>query len=159
LCGVDNALARAALEQAGFDLIVEAGLGAGPQAFRSLSMHTFPASRSAEEIWSRQVGQQEVNYEIQPAYQKLKREGMDSCGLAQLASRTVGVPFVGLIAACLVISELLRRLNGGIALELASISVTTLENVEAVTIEAGHYEFGHLPANNASRDSVQSSEA
>jgi hypothetical protein len=44
-----------------------------------------------------------------PAYQSLKREGMDSCGLAQLASRTVGVPFVGLIAACLVVSELLRR--------------------------------------------------
>src|SRR5207248_8964183 len=43
LCGVDNALARMALEKAGFDLVVEAGLGAGPHAFRSISMHCFPA--------------------------------------------------------------------------------------------------------------------
>ncbi len=33
LCGVDNALARAALEKPGFGLIVEAGLGAGPEFF------------------------------------------------------------------------------------------------------------------------------
>ena len=38
----------AALEKAGFGLIVEAGLGAGPQGFRNISMHTFPASRTAE---------------------------------------------------------------------------------------------------------------
>lgn len=42
-----------------------------------------------------------------PAYQELKRSCMDPCGLTQLASRTVGVPFVGLVAGCLVISELL----------------------------------------------------
>lgn len=41
------------------------------------------------------------------AYQQFKRAGMDSCGLTQLASRTVGVPFVGLVAGCLMMSELL----------------------------------------------------
>lgn len=39
LCGVDNAVARAALEDAGFDLVVEAGLGAGTQGFRNFSLH------------------------------------------------------------------------------------------------------------------------
>jgi hypothetical protein len=146
LCGVDNALARAALEKPGFGLIVEAGLGGGPEAFRSISVHTFPASRSAEEIWSRQVGQGDKSPEDMPAYKALKSEGMDSCGLAQLASRTVGVPFVGLTAACLVIAELLRRLNGGSALELVSGSVAALEDVETVSISSGPYAFGHLPA-------------
>ena len=94
LCGVDNALARTVLEKPGFDLVVEAGLGAGPQGFRSFSMHTFPASRSAEELWSQQVGEVDRNFEDKPAYQALLRGGMDKCGLAQLASRTVGVPFV-----------------------------------------------------------------
>lgn len=56
LCGVDNALARTALEKPRFDLVVEAGLGAGPQAFRSFSVHTFPASQTAEEIWSVDAG-------------------------------------------------------------------------------------------------------
>lgn len=105
LCGVDNAQARAALEQAGFELVVEAGLGAGPNAFRSMSIHTFPASRSADKIWSRH---------------------------ALLASRTVGVPFVGLIAGCLVIAELLRRLHGGVSLEFASGSVAALKILNAV---------------------------
>jgi hypothetical protein len=146
LCGVDNALARAALEKPGFGLVVEAGLGGGPEAFRSISVHTFPGSRSAEEIWSRQVGQGEQNVEAMPAYQQLKRQGLDSCGLAQLASRTVGVPFVGVIAACLVVSELLRRLNGGQTYELVSGSVSALEDVEVIPRESKPYAFGHLPA-------------
>lgn len=146
LCGVDNALARAALEKPGFGLVVEAGLGGGPEAFRSISVHTFPASRSAEEIWSRQVGQGEQNVEDMPAYQSLKRQGLDSCGLTQLASRTVGVPFVGLIAGCHVFSELLRRLNGGQAYELISNAVSALGDVETVPITVKAYAFGHFPA-------------
>lgn len=144
LCGVDNALARVALEKPGFGLVIEAGLGGGPEAFRSISLHTFPASRSAEEIWSRQVGQGEPNVEAMPAYQKLKSQGLDSCGLTQLASRTVGVPFVGVIAACLVFAELLRRLNGGQAFELLSGSVAALEDIEGISMLSNPYAFGHL---------------
>jgi hypothetical protein len=144
LCGVDNALARAALDKPGFDLVVEAGLGAGPQAFRSFSMHTFPASRSAEELWSRQVAMTDDNVEDQPAYRTLRQVGMDKCGLAQLASRTVGVPFVGLIAAAIAVSEPLRRLHGGPALELASGSVAALQDVEAIGIAAPAYPGAYL---------------
>jgi hypothetical protein len=81
-----------------------------------------------------------------PAYKALKSQGMDSCGLAQLASRTVGVPFVGVVAACLVIAELLRRLNGGSAFELVSGSVTALEDVEVISTSYGPYAFGYLAA-------------
>lgn len=146
LCGVDNALARAALEKAGFGLVVEAGLGAGPEAFRSISLHTFPATRTAEEIWSRQVGQVDESPEDMPAYKELGKAGMDSCGLAQLASRTVAVPFVSVIAACLVVAEILRRLNGGRALELVSASVAALEDAETLAIAAPPYAFGHKAA-------------
>jgi hypothetical protein len=144
LCGVDNALARAALEKPGFGLVVEAGLGAGPEAFRSVLVHTFPSSLSAEDIWSRQVGTTNGNVESMPAYEALKRGGMDTCGLAQLASRTVGVPFVGLIAACLVISELLRRLNGGSPFELISCSAAALGDIESIATTCGPYAYGHL---------------
>jgi hypothetical protein len=144
-CGVDNAHARAALDDAGFDLIVEAGLGAGPQAFRSIAMHTFPGSRRADELWSRALAEDGTEkLESMPAYRQLKSKGMDPCGLTQLASRTVGVPFVGLIAACLAVSELLRRLHGGTALEFATGSVVALHDVEAGTIKAGTYEYGHV---------------
>lgn len=151
LCGVDNALARAALEKPGFGLVVEAGLGGGPEAFRSISVHTFPASCSAEEIWSRQVGQEYGSVENMPAYVALKHKGLDSCGLAQLASRTVGVPFVGAIAACLVLAELLRRLHGGQAYELISTSVAALADTESVPIPSRPYAFGHLSISSSER--------
>lgn len=144
LCGVDNALARAALEYAGFDIIIEAGLGAGPEAFRSIAMHTFPGTRRAKEIWSRHVGESSKSFETMPAYQRLKEAGMESCGLTQLASRTVGVPFVGLIAGCLVISELLRRLHGGTALEFAAGSVSALQDIETGTVTVAPYAHGHV---------------
>ncbi|HKX50768.1 MAG TPA: thiamine biosynthesis protein ThiF [Candidatus Binatia bacterium] len=146
LCGVDNAQSRAALEDADFELIVEAGLGGGPQAFRSVALHTFPASRTAGDIWARQAAGAPDNFEDMPAYQALRDAGMDKCGLAQLASRTVGIPFVGLIAACLVIAELLRRLNGGMALEFASGSAASLEDFEFGRLETPVYSHGHVAA-------------
>lgn len=146
LCGVDNAYARAALEKAGFDLVIEAGLGAGPHAFRSISMHSFPASRSAEWMWSRHVGQANHSLEGMPAYLAMKHDGMDSCGLTLLASRSVGVPFVGLIASTLVIAELLRRLQGGEGLELASGSVSALEDFETAFMPAQPYAGSYILA-------------
>lgn len=146
LCGVDNANTRAALDQAGFDLIVEAGLGGGPQAFRNMSIHTFPASRTPAQIWGGRVAQAEENIEAKPAYQALKQAGMDGCGLTQLASRTVGVPFVGLIAACLTIAEVLRRLHGGAALEFLSTSACALDDVENGILPAQPYAHGYVEA-------------
>lgn len=145
LCGVDNALARAALEKAGFDLVIESGLGAGPQSFRSFAMHVFPGQRRADHIWPRANNESMPDALAQPAYSALK-ETLDSCGLAQLATRTVGVPFVGLLAAGLVISETLRRLHGGVALEVISGSALALEDLEAVTTISDVWSHGHLPA-------------
>ncbi len=42
LGAVDNAQARAAYQDAGFDCVVEAGLGAGPSEYLALRLHTFP---------------------------------------------------------------------------------------------------------------------
>jgi hypothetical protein len=53
---------------------------------------------------------------------------------------------VGLIAACLVISELLRRLHEGIAIEVGSLSTATLEDIEIVEGKSDLYDFGHVPA-------------
>lgn len=146
LCGVDNALARIALDKAGFDLVVEAGLGAGPDAFRSFCLHSFPSGLSPERIWSKFVGANDTDLSAMPAYGELRKRGMDACGLAQLASRTVGVPFVGLTAAVLVIAELLRRLHGGDAIEVLSGSLLSLDDVEAFTMTGSPYAYGHVPA-------------
>ena len=44
LCGLDNAAGRRALDQVGFDLIVDAGLGRGHRDFRSMRLHVLPES-------------------------------------------------------------------------------------------------------------------
>ena len=133
LCGFDNALARAALEDAGFALVVEAGLGSGAEAFMNFSTHAFPASRKARVIWREGVDTSKPHTEAARAYAGLRERGLaDDCGVAMLASRAVGVPFVSLTAAAFVIAELLRRLQGGPALEVLSGSLLDLNSIEAV---------------------------
>nr|WP_298681677.1 hypothetical protein [uncultured Dongia sp.] len=131
LCGVDKPHPRGALEQAGFDLVVEAGLGAGPQSFRSFAIHTFPGPRRAADLWPTTLVLSQPTVSEMPAYKDLATKGLDKCGLAQLASRTVGVPFVGLIAGSLAIAEVLRRLNGGAGYGVIAGSTLSLGDVEA----------------------------
>lgn len=117
LCGVDNALARSAIEDVGFTRVIEAGLGNGTSDFLAFRTHVFPGARKARDIWSAQSQERTVRTDL-PAYQALAAAGLDRCGLTQLAGRTVGAPFVGAIAATLVIAELLRLANGAHAYDL-----------------------------------------
>jgi len=146
LCGVDNGEARSHLESAGFGLVIEAGLGSGVQAFRNFSVHTFPSSISAARMWLHDAHVSQNDVLISRAYCPEEYPHLDQCGLAQLASRTVGVPFVGLTAAALVVAEILRRLHSGTALELVAGSIASLEDIEASPIDAGLYEFGFTMA-------------
>lgn len=111
LCGVDNALARFALEDVGFGRIVEAGLGGGTSDFLGFRTHVFPGARKARDIWRDGTSANSVRIDL-PAYQALAATGADRCGLTQLAGRTVGAPFVGAIAGAAVIAEVLRMVNG-----------------------------------------------
>ena len=145
LCGVDNAIARAALEDAGFDLVVEAGLGAGTQGFRNFSLHCFPGPKGAGAIWGGAAATATApDVSSMPAYQAMKDKGVDGCGLTQIASRTIGVPFVGLTAAILAVGELLRRLHGGDAMEVVSGSLLALEDTVAFTCAPKPYAHGHV---------------
>ena len=47
LVGVDNPAPRRLLEKAGFDLIVDAGLGGGPRNYLDILMHSFPSGVEA----------------------------------------------------------------------------------------------------------------
>lgn len=144
LCGVDNGVARAALEEAGFDLVVEAGLGAGTQGFRNFSLHSFPGPKRASVIWGAAASATAPDVSGMPAYEAMKKEGVDGCGLAQIASRTIGVPFVGLTASILAVGELLRRLHGGGAMVLVSGSLMALDDTEAFTGAHEPYAHGHV---------------
>lgn len=123
ICGVDNPAARALLEEPGFDLVVEAGLGAGPVEYLAMRMHAFPSSRAARELWADEGAPAAAATLDAPAYQQLGEDGVDECGLVTIASRTVGAPFVGTVAAGLVLSEVIRRLNGGPSYEVIDLTL------------------------------------
>jgi hypothetical protein len=124
LVGVDNALARQAIEDVGFERIIEAGLGRGPQDFLGINLHTFPASTPARAVWSDMDATDALI--TQPAYRAILERSGDRCGTVRLAGRSVGAPFVGAAAAALVIAELLRLVMGGRRYELVSCHLRDL---------------------------------
>jgi len=131
LCGLDNIVGRQALDKAGFDFVVEAGLGHGYRDFRTLRLHTLPGARSAAEIWKPITLAEDVGDHA--AYQKMLKEGeLDRCGVTLLAGIAVGAPFVGAIAACLVVSEVLRLLHGGPLHKLIDLDLQSIEHRTAI---------------------------
>jgi hypothetical protein len=126
LCGLDNALGRQALDQVGFDLIVEAGLGRGHQDFRRIRLHTLPGRRGAAELWP--IRPEKGPEKTQPAYSRLRDEGvLDRCGMTLLAGKAVGAPFVGAVAASLALSEILRLLHGSRVHQVIDVDMLALE--------------------------------
>ncbi|MER8674603.1 hypothetical protein [Mesorhizobium sp. M0037] len=113
LCGMDNAQGRRALDQVGFDFVVEAGLGRSHQDFRSMLVHTLPGELTASELWKEAESATPQALEA-AAYRSMLADGsLDQCGVTLLAGKAVGAPFVGAVAATLVLCEVLRLLHGG----------------------------------------------
>lgn len=113
LCGLDNGKGRRALDAAGFSFVAEAGLGRGHADFRSILVHTLPGTTSSLKLWA-EADTPPGGGTDAPAYRKLLDEGsLDRCGATLLAGKAVGAPFVGAIAATIVLSEVLRLLHGG----------------------------------------------
>ena len=126
LCGLDNGAGRQALDQVGFDFVVEAGLGRGHRDFRAMRLHVLPGRRAAADIWKQ--AREGETVEDRPAYAKLMEDGvLDRCGMTLLAGKAVGAPFVGAIAATLALSEVLRLLHGGAIYQLIDIDLLSLD--------------------------------
>jgi hypothetical protein len=132
LCGLDNAEGRRALDLAGFDFVVEAGLGRDYRNFQTIRLHTLPARRAATEIWPDRPASV-LPVEQNPAYQDLLNSGkVDQCGMTLLAGKAVGAPFVGSVAACLAVAEVLRLLAGGAIDELIGLDLRAVDHIEVV---------------------------
>lgn len=126
LCGLDNGAGRRALDQVGFDLIVEAGLGHGHRDFRSMRLHVLPGHRPAIDIWKQTREGEKL--EGRPAYAKLIADGvLDRCGMTLLAGKAVGAPFVGSVAATLALSEVLRLLHSGPVHQMIDLDLLSLD--------------------------------
>lgn len=146
LCGLDNAIGRQALDQVGFDFVVEAGLGRGYRDFRTMRLHVLPGSRPSAEIWK--SGGEGEQVEDRAAYQKLLNDGhLDRCGVTLLAGKAVGAPFVGAVAATLVLSEVLRLLHGGTVNKLIDLDLQSIDQRSALRHDVDFRTLnpGYLP--------------
>lgn len=156
LCGFDNAESRRSLEEVGFELIVESGLGATLDRFDRIVLHTFPdASAKARDIWEKDQAD-ESTFDL-----SLLEEAEEECGivLQEIAGKSISSSFTGACASALVVSEVLRAIHGGkrrefIALHLRDFEIPKSPNREenyqlrvakngvvAATPEDGSMEF------------------
>ncbi|MGD1152738.1 MAG: hypothetical protein ABR911_07695 [Syntrophales bacterium] len=133
ICGVDNGIARAALEDVGFSRVIEAGLGGGPKEYLAFQIHTLPGPQGARNKWGAYASAEtESDLIKKPAYESLAREGFDRCGLTTLAGRSVGASFVGAATSALVIAELLRMVHGWHAYSVVDGNFRSLDQREAI---------------------------
>lgn len=142
LCGFDNAKSRLSLEESGFDLIVESAIGSGVSDFDSIITHTFPgANKKPSDIWVDEPDDK-INKVLLDAMQKeVKKE---ECGVlvTNLASKAMSASFVGAVASALVISEVLRALNGGLRFESIVVRLRSLKNIRTSAIGEYSTELG-----------------
>jgi hypothetical protein len=120
LIGVDNPAARRLMEDVGFSRIIDAGLGRGPGDYLGITLHTFPASRAADECWPESAapsGDPAQATAKKKAYENLDASSKDRCGVLRLAGRSIGTPFAGAAAGALAVGELLRLCHGGARVE------------------------------------------
>jgi len=96
----------------------------GPEVERKVSLFTSAVPNEGKSFTS-------ANYSLalaQQGYRVLLIDGdLDKCGITLLAGKAVGAPFVGAVAACLAISEVLRLLHGGMLHQLIDLDLQSCE--------------------------------
>lgn len=152
LVGLDNAAGRRAIDVSGFAHVVEAGLGNSYRDFRAIRVHAFPGPKLAVDLWADNEPTASGR-EDAPAYKNMMSAGADQCGVVTMANKAVGTPFVGLVAAGLVIAEVLRLLNDGPRYSVVDVtlkdlgSLVAVENTHASSANPGYSKAeGHTTA-------------
>jgi molybdopterin/thiamine biosynthesis adenylyltransferase len=140
--GVDNLETRRAAAQAGFDLVVDAGLGATSAEVFDLRIHCFPGSRDALAAWPEMPP--ETERRLGPGLARLVEEGrLDTCGAMTIAGQAVGIPSTAVAAAAISIAQACRAIADGQYCDLVDVSVADVRR--ATAHEAMLPRLGVLP--------------
>ena len=118
LCGFDSNPVRRDLPKANFLRVIESGLGGTASNFDTISLHTLPNPRPADELWpdlAKKEEEKRIEQQKRVANENTAYLGLDDdeCGRYELAGKSVAVPFVGTTAASFVVAEVLRLLHSG----------------------------------------------
>ena len=137
LSGFDSRDPRLLLGEGRFTWVVDGGLGRGAVDYLDIVIHTFPAPEDPTVAFPEPRPRTQAlpdAYESEVADRVAK--GMDEtaarCGLLDIAGVTIGAAFVGSVAACIVVADLLRQLHGGSPFSVVHVDLRHPENLVAV---------------------------
>ena len=131
IIGVDNLQTRRHLSDVGWPLCVDAGLGSTSSSYNALTVYTLDDRQNSQGIAAWAQSSTQLQTTDIAAFDDLRSKGVDECGIVMLADRAVAAAFVGIIGACLAMSEPLRRLHGAPGFQCVSISLDTVAPVGA----------------------------
>lgn len=141
LIGVDNLRTRRALSAIGWPLVIDMGLGAQARDHTAISLHRFPGSKPSHDIPAWRDGRpSERLIPATPGFEDLDRR-FERCGVVTLAGKAIGVPFIGMIAACLAVTESVKQLHGLPGSEVTGFDTSTGRHVSAPAPR--HARIGH----------------
>lgn len=123
LIGVDNLDTRRHLSKVGWPLCVDSGLGSTASSFDALSIYALDTSQSSAEIMAWRTQEADSGSDPVPAFNELRSQGVDECGIVMLQGRAVGASYVGMTAAALATCEPLRRLHGSPGIRCVGLSL------------------------------------
>lgn len=132
LAGLDNFVARRLLESAGVDLVVDVGLGALAADYDGICLQCFTTTGRAAKAFQEPKRSRPIQTRVRnlEAYKEL---GLDTCGMHLASDAAVGVPFVGVSAACLAIAEICTAVEGRSLPDTLALSLSDLPDVDSVS--------------------------
>lgn len=137
LAGFDDVDPRRAMGSAGFERIVDAGLGAGHVEYLDMVIHTFPAAGDPATAFpddapaARALGdsyEREIARQVDAGHD----ETAARCGMLDIADVTVGAAFVGTVASTLVVADILRLLHDGSSYSVITLDLRSPGGIQAV---------------------------
>jgi hypothetical protein len=128
--GVDNLETRRAVPGAGFDLVIDGGLGATPAEVFDLRIHGFPGNRTPREAWPEPPPTMEKP--LNPALSRLVEQGrLQICGATMIAGQPVGVPSTAVAAAAIQVAQACRAIADSTYCDLVDVSLADAKRASA----------------------------
>ena len=128
LNGVDNIETRKSIDPNHFKLFLDGGTNGRLELLDSFTLRNFAVSnRNPEEIWKTNKNDDKALH--RNLFKRIDKE--NGCG--QLINLGISTPFVGLFGGTILISELFRSLNKGIAHSSISIQMRDLDSIRAIS--------------------------
>lgn len=158
--GLDSVPARFNIARAGFDYMVDAGVGHGPVDFESFQLRILRKGTDPERQWTKPEKPKDVDAMLNREVYRDYIARYDVCGAFELAEGSVAVPFVGAFVGALGIAQGIRLSSGHTTAELlqaelgAPSKATAGQMNEKLDVPMGRFEIrvGQVPEVDAVRE-------